>query len=99
MYKELKKIININTIELMNEKDLHDNYPIDYADIKSIRILLNKNILLNVNLNNNIKILNEEKNCLKNDVYLFYILINFGGILFSLYYLLSEDKYLKYLFI
>ena len=91
MYKELEKIININTIELMNEKDLYNNYPIDYADIKSIRILLNKSMLLNINLNNNIKILNQEKIYLKNDIYLFYIFINFGAIIFSLYYFLKND--------
>jgi hypothetical protein len=100
MYNELDKIVTLNNLDLLNEKDLYNNYPIDYANDKSLRIILNKNILMNMDLHNNIETLNKEKNCLKNDVHLFYILINFGALMFSLYYLLFDDRYryIKYMY-
>ena len=100
MYNELDKIVTLNNLDLLNEKDLYNNYPIDYANEKSLRIILNKNILMNMDLHNNIETLNKEKNCLKNDVHLFYILINFGALMFSLYHLLFDDryKYIKYMY-
>ena len=66
MYNELDKIVTLNNLDLLNEKDLYNNYPIDYANEKSLRIILNKNILMNMDLHNNIETLNKEKNCLKN---------------------------------
>jgi hypothetical protein len=100
MFNELDKILIFNNLDLLNQKDLYNHYPIDYASDKSLRIILNKSLIMNMNLNNNIERLNKEKNCLKNDVHLFYILINFGAFMFSFYYLLYDDtyKYIKYMY-
>ena len=52
-----------------------------------------------MNLNIELKTIKKQQKTTQNDILLFYIFINFGALMFSIYYLLYDDtfKYINYM--
>ena len=93
MYDELEEILEVDNVDLLMEKDNNNKYALDYSNEISLKKVLNKNILFTMNLNNELKTLKKQQKTNQNDIQLFYILINFGAFMISIYYLLFDDKY------
>ena len=81
------------------EKDYYNNYPLDYSNEISLKKILQQNILFTMNLNIELKTIKKQQKTTQNDILLFYIFINFGALMFSIYYLLYDDtfKYINYM--